>query len=123
MCVHAMRVLCACAVCVCCVRVMCSKRLRFCHRALHLRAQLKHEAAGRRHGPVLQRGNRGRAGHTGTSSNTEGEMQEGERISPDLVKAVLASNDQVLIDIVRRLPPESHGRLGKIYKQVNNDDK
>ena len=54
---------------------------------------------------------------------SEDEMQEGERISPDLVKAVLASNDQVLIDIVRRLPPESHGRLGKIYKQVNNDDK
>ena len=49
----------------------------------------------------------------------EDEMKEGERIGPSIIKGIQASNDTVLIDIMRRLPPESYARLNKI---MNKDD-
>ena len=48
---------------------------------------------------------------------TEEEMLEGEKIGPDIIKGVQASNDSVLWDILRRLPPESYGRLNKIMRK------
>ena len=47
----------------------------------------------------------------------EDEMKEGERIGPSIIKGIQASNDTVLIDIMRRLPPESYARLNKIMNQ------
>ena len=46
----------------------------------------------------------------------EEEMLEGEKIGPGIIKGVQASNDTILIDMLRRLPPESYGRLNKIMR-------
>ena len=51
---------------------------------------------------------------------SEEEMKEGEKIGPDIIKGVQASNDTVLIKILNRLPPESYGRLNKIIKGKND---
>lgn len=45
---------------------------------------------------------------------TESEVQEAEGLAPAFRDAALRSGDQVLIDILRRLPPESYGRLKAI---------
>ena len=45
---------------------------------------------------------------------TEDEVQEAERIAPSVKRALLASGDETLISVVKRLPPESFVRLRNI---------
>ena len=45
---------------------------------------------------------------------TEEEVQEAERIAPSVKRALLASGDETLISVVKRLPPESFVRLRNI---------
>ena len=47
----------------------------------------------------------------------ENEMKEGEKIGPDIIKSIIASGDTVLIDVMKRLPPESYGRLNKLMNK------
>jgi len=49
----------------------------------------------------------------------EDEMKEGEKIGPDIINSIIQSGDAVLIDVMRRLPPESYGRLNKL---MNKDE-
>ena len=50
----------------------------------------------------------------------EEDMKLGEKIGPGIIKGIIASNDSVLIDTLRGLPPESYARVIKIIDKETN---
>lgn len=51
----------------------------------------------------------------------EGEVKEGERLSPAIKRRVLASGDEVLIAWMAKFPSESYARLNEIFKEARGD--
>ena len=45
----------------------------------------------------------------------ETETQMGEEMSTSVIADILSSGDHVLIDIISKLPPESYGRVARIF--------
>jgi superfamily II DNA or RNA helicase len=45
----------------------------------------------------------------------ETETQMGEAMCPSVIADILSSGDEVLIDIISKLPPESYGRVARIF--------
>ena len=45
----------------------------------------------------------------------ETEAQMGEGMAPSITADILSSGDEILIDIIAKLPPESYARVAKIF--------